>query len=281
MNADPAENPPSKDSRFSCRTLFLSDLHLGTTDSKAAQVLGFLKRLRCERLVLNGDIIDAWALKRRSKWLPAHTRVIRRILKMSERANTEVIYLRGNHDDILERFMPMDFGGIRLGKHLIHESAAGMRYLVIHGDGFDSVSTNHRWLAVLGSVGYDFLLVVNRIYNHYREWRGKEYYSVSKAIKAKVKSAVCFVDRYEDLLQQLARHHRCDGIICGHIHTPDDKRVGDIHYLNSGDWVESLTAIIEHHDGRMELVHYAEFMARTGGLGAPDQQGEPDETARP
>ena len=133
--------------------------------------------------------------------------------------------------------------------------------LVVHGDGFDSVSTHHRWLALLGAVGYDFLLRVNRIYNRWRAWRGMEYFSLSKSVKARVKSAVCFVDRYEELLQDLARHRKCDGIICGHIHTPEDKRVGDIHYLNSGDWVESLTAIIEHDDGRMELVRHCDFMA--------------------
>lgn len=132
----------------------------------------------------------------------------------------------------------------------------------MHGDGFDSISTNHKWLAVLGAVGYDFLLNLNRFYNRWRAWRGKEYFSLSKAVKAKVKSAVSFVDRYEELLQNLARHRQCDGIICGHIHTPDDKQVGDIHYLNSGDWVESLTAIIEHLDGRMELVGYKEFLTR-------------------
>ena len=130
----------------------------------------------------------------------------------------------------------------------------------MHGDGFDSVSTNHKWLASLGAVGYDFLLSVNRFYNHYRAWCGKEYFSLSKHVKAKVKSAVSFVDRYEELLQELARHRKCDGIICGHIHTPEDKKVGDIHYLNSGDWVESLTAVIEHNDGTMELINYANFM---------------------
>jgi UDP-2,3-diacylglucosamine pyrophosphatase LpxH len=151
-------------------------------------------------------------------------------------------------------------GRIRLTKEHIHEGADGRRYLVVHGDGFDSISTRHKWLALLGAVGYDFLLKVNRWYNHWREWRGLDYFSLSKSIKAKVKSAVCFVDRYEELLQNLARHRQCDGIICGHIHTPEDKLVGDIRYLNSGDWVESLTAIIEHFDGRMELVRYREFM---------------------
>lgn len=252
---------PGKRPKLSCRTVFLSDIHLGTPDSKADEVVDFLKHIHCRKLVLNGDIIDGWALKRGGKWSSRHSRVIRKVIKMTERDNTEVIYLRGNHDEILERFLPMAFGRIRLTKEHIHVTPDGKRYLVVHGDGFDSVSTNHKWLASLGAVGYDFLLRVNRVYNHYRAWRGKEYFSLSKRVKAKVKSAVSFVDRYEDLLQELARHRKCDGIICGHIHTPEDKQVGDIHYLNSGDWVESLTAIIEHHDGRMELVRYEEFLA--------------------
>ena len=244
------------------RTVFLSDIHLGTPDSKAAEVVDFLKQIRCEKLVLNGDIIDGWALKRGSKWLPRHSRVIRKILKMSEKGKTEVIYLRGNHDDILERFLPLAFGKIRFCKEHIHKATNGKRYLVVHGDGFDSVSTNHKWLASLGAVGYDTLLHINRWYNRWRAWRGKEYFSLSKRVKAKVKSAVSFIDKYEQLLQELAVHRKCDGIICGHIHTPEDKQVGEIHYLNSGDWVESLTAIVEHHDGRMELIHFEEFMAQ-------------------
>jgi UDP-2,3-diacylglucosamine pyrophosphatase LpxH len=256
------ETKKGKRPKFTCRTVFLSDIHLGTPDSKADEVVEFLKHIRCRKLVLNGDIIDGWALKRGGRWTSRHSRVIRKVMKMTENDETEVIYLRGNHDEILERFLPMAFGRIRLAKEHIHTTPQGKRYLVVHGDGFDSVSTNHRWLALLGAVGYDFLLKVNRVYNLYRAWRGKEYFSLSKRVKAKVKSAVSFVDRYEDLLQELARLRKCDGIICGHIHTPEDKQVGGIHYLNSGDWVESLTAIIEHHDGRMELVRYRDFIAR-------------------
>ena len=261
----------SKRPKFSCRTVFISDIHLGTPDSKADEVVEFLKHIKCRKLVLNGDIIDGWALKRGGRWTSRHSRVIRKVIKMTEQDHTEVIYLRGNHDEILERFLPMAFGRIRLTKEHIHVTAAEKRYLIVHGDGFDSVSTNHKWLASLGAVGYDFLLRVNRFYNHYRAWRGKEYFSLSKRVKAKVKSAVSFVDRYEELLQELARHRKCDGIICGHIHTPEDKQVGAIHYLNSGDWVESLTAIIEHHDGRMELVRYASFIESL----TRDGQGEP------
>ena len=212
--------------------------------------------------MLNGDIIDGWALRRGSRWQNRHSRVIRTVLKIMEKENTEVIYLRGNHDDILERFLPLTFGAIRIVKEHIHTALNGKKYLVIHGDGFDSVATNHRWLAMLGAFGYDSLLAFNRVYNKWRAFRGKEYFSISKAIKGKVKSAVSFVDRYEEQLQKLAHQRECDGIICGHIHTPADKIIGDVHYLNSGDWVESLTAIVEHHDGRLELITYPEFMKR-------------------
>ena len=264
-----------KRGKISLRTVFLSDIHLGTQDSKATEVVDFLKRIRCEKLVLNGDIVDGWALKRGSKWLPRHSRVVRKILKMTEKDKTEVVYLRGNHDEILERFLPLAFGKIRFTKEYIHTAANRKRYLVVHGDGFDSVSTNHKWLASLGAVGYDTLLHINRWYNKWRAWQGKEYFSLSKTVKAKVKSAVSFIDKYEQLLQELALHRKCDGIICGHIHTPEDKQVGQVHYLNSGDWVESLTAIVEHHDGRMELIEYEAFMSAYAAM-IPKEAEVPD-----
>jgi len=254
--------PGKKRPVVSCRTVFLSDIHLGTPDCKASEVVDFLKHLHCDKLVLNGDIIDGWALRRGTKWQSRHSRVIRKILKMAERDHTEVFYLRGNHDDILDRFLPLAFGRMKVAKEHIHTAANGLKYLVVHGDGFDSVSTNHQWLAWLGAIGYDTLLKINRHYNRWRTWRGLDHYSLSKSVKARVKSAVSFVDQYEELLQNLALQRKCDGIICGHIHTPQNKQVGKIHYLNSGDWVESLTAIIEHHDGTMELVQYHDFIAR-------------------
>jgi UDP-2,3-diacylglucosamine pyrophosphatase LpxH/glycosyltransferase involved in cell wall biosynthesis len=242
------------------RTVFISDVHLGTEDSKVHEVIDFLTHVHCEKLVLNGDIVDGWALRRGARWRKRHSRFVRTVLKKMEKDGTEVVYLRGNHDDILERFLPLSFGNLKFVKEHIHHGLDGKRYLVVHGDGFDSVSTNHKWLAVVGSVGYDALLSLNRLYNKYRAWKGKEYYSISKRIKAKVKSAVSFVDQYEEQLQMFARKKGCDGIICGHIHTPEDKQVGDIRYLNSGDWVESLTAIVEHHDGKMQLISYEGFM---------------------
>lgn len=253
---EPANLPNKK---TSYRTVFLSDIHLGTPDSKADEVTHFLKNIHCETLVLNGDIIDGWALRRGGRWLNKHTKFIRQILRKIEKEGMKVIYLRGNHDEILDRFLPLMIGGLELKKEYIHQARDGRNYLVVHGDGFDQVSTNYAWVAHLGSVGYGLLLRFNRIYNWFRKKRGKEYYSLSKAIKAKVKGAVSFAGKYEEQLQKYARSRNCDGIICGHIHTPEDKMFGDIHYLNSGDWVESLTGIVEHHDGRFELIDYQSF----------------------
>lgn len=250
-----------KKTTLTFKTIFLSDVHLGTPDCKIDEVNHFLKHTHSEKLVLNGDIIDGWSLARKGGWKDPHTRFVRLVLKKVEKRDTEVIYLRGNHDDILSRFLPLFLGRLKIVNEHIHEHPNG-NYLVVHGDGFDAVTINHKWLAVLGDIGYQSLLKINRFYNHYRAWRGKEYFSFSKAIKAKVKSAVSFVGNYEDQLQNFARRRKCIGIICGHIHTPDDKQIGDIHYLNSGDWVESLTAIVEYDDGRFEIIDYKDFCKR-------------------
>jgi len=241
------------------RSIFISDVHLGGEDSKAKEAIDFLKHTTCEKLYLNGDIIDGWALKRGSEWKKEHTKFLRQIIKKVEKEKVEVYYLRGNHDDVMDLVLPMSFGTFKLLKEKIHEGIDGRKYLVIHGDGFDSIATNHRWLAFVGAFGYDMLLKVNRNYNKYRAWRGKDYYSISRQVKAKVKSAVAFVDRYQDLLRDHAKKKKCDGIICGHVHTPADEMVGGIRYLNSGDWVESMTAVVENFDGSFEIVEYEQF----------------------
>lgn len=250
-----------KKTTLSFKTIFLSDVHLGTLDCKIDEVNHFLKHTHSEELILNGDIIDGWSLARKGGWTEKHTRFIRLVLKKLEKNNTVVTYLRGNHDDVLDRFLPLFFGKLKVVQEHVHVGQKG-NYLVVHGDGFDAVTINHKWLAVLGDIGYQTLLGVNRYYNKYRAWRGKEYFSLSKAIKAKVKSAVSFVGKYEYQLQHFAKKRECIGIICGHIHTPDNKMIGDIHYLNSGDWVESMTALVEHHDGRFEVFNYKEFCQR-------------------
>ncbi|MGF1485338.1 MAG: UDP-2,3-diacylglucosamine diphosphatase [Opitutales bacterium] len=246
------------------RTIILSDVHLGTLDCKAQEVNFFLKHSYSEKLILNGDIIDGWSLRRKGGggWQDGHTRFVRQVLKKAEKKDTEIIYLRGNHDDFLANFLPIAIDKFNVVEDYIHENADGKKYLVVHGDVFDTVTMNSKWLAVLGDIGYQSLLRINRFYNHYRAWRGKGYYSISKAIKARVKSAVSHISKFEDHLQELARQRECEGIICGHIHTPEDKMVADIHYLNSGDWVESMTALVEHTDGRFEIIPYFEFCRR-------------------
>ncbi|HWA08808.1 MAG TPA: UDP-2,3-diacylglucosamine diphosphatase [Opitutaceae bacterium] len=245
--------------RLRVRTVILSDVHLGTPDCKAAEVNHFLRTVRCERLILNGDIIDGWQLKRAGQWTKAHTRFIRIILKKLEKRGTEVIYLRGNHDDILSAFLPLEFENLRIVEDYIHETPRG-RYLVLHGDVFDTVTKNFVFLAHLGDWGYRALLKLNRIYNAWRAWRGLEYWSLSRAIKARVKEAVSHVSNFEEHIVELARSRNCTGVMCGHIHTPADKLLGQVHYLNSGDWVESLTAIVEHYDGHFELIHFPQFV---------------------
>jgi UDP-2,3-diacylglucosamine pyrophosphatase LpxH len=244
------------------RTVIISDVHLGTPDSKAAMVNHFLRHVRCEKLILNGDIIDGWQLARRGgHWTHEHTRVIRTILKMLEKRRTKIIYLRGNHDDILARFLPLEFAGLRVVEDHVHEGLRG-RYLVLHGDVFDSVTSNIAWLSHLGDRGYRALMRLNRAYNRWRAWRGLEYWSLSKAVKARVKTAVNHISKFEERVAKFARERGCDGAMCGHIHTPADRMIDGVHYLNSGDWVESLTALVEHHDGSYQLVEYADFVKK-------------------
>jgi UDP-2,3-diacylglucosamine pyrophosphatase LpxH len=243
---------------FTYRTIIISDVHLGTPNSKVQEVNHFLRHTHSEKLILNGDIIDGWQLRRGTKWTKQHTRFVRLVLKKLEKRDTKVIYLRGNHDDILARFLPLEFGGLDIVEDHIHEGVS-QRYLVLHGDVFDSVTKNFVILSHLGDFGYKLLLRLNRIYNQFRAWRGKEYYSLSKAIKARVKSAVNYVSKFEERIAGLARQRGCQGVICGHIHTPEIRMIGSVHYLNSGDWVESLTALVEHFDGRFELIDFKKF----------------------
>lgn len=243
------------------KTIFLSDVHLGAPDCQIEKINHFLKHTESERLILNGDIIDGWSLGRKGGWSRKHTRFVRLVLKKIDKRRTEVVYLRGNHDDILDRFLPLRFGGLRVVDRYIHESPTG-RYLVIHGDAFDAVTQNSKLVAVLGDIGYQSLLKLNRIYNRYRTWRGRPYFSLSKAVKAHAKSVVNYISRFEDQIETFTKKHNCIGFICGHIHTPENKMIGPIHYLNSGDWIESNTALVEHPDGKFEILQYEEFCER-------------------
>ena len=265
--------------RLRVRTLILSDVHLGAPESKAREVNHVLRHVRCEKLILNGDIIDGWQLRRAGQWNNDHTRFIRIVLKKLEKQGTEVVYIRGNHDDILGKFLPFSFTRLSVVEDHVHVNPRG-NYLVLHGDVFDAITKNFVFLAHVGDWGYNLLLKINRGYNAWRAWRGREYWSLSKAIKARVKSAVSHVSQFEGHLARLARERGCVGVICGHIHTPADKMIGDIHYLNCGDWVETLTAIVEHWDGRFELIDYVGF-CRDFPVpeDEPAAEAEPDATA--
>lgn len=243
------------------KTIILSDVHLGTPHCKIDEVNEFLKYTRCDRLILNGDIIDAWQLSRSGKWENSHTRFVRLILKKMEKYGTEVIYLRGNHDDLLRRFMPMDFMNIQIREDYLFRTVQGREYLVLHGDVFDLVTTHLKILSHIGDFGYQWLLGFNRLYSRWWRWKGKGNFSLSKYIKSRVKSAVSFISNYEEQVAKLAKSKGCYGVICGHIHTPDDKMIDDVHYVNSGDWVESLTSIVEHEDGTLEVLSFKDFQA--------------------
>lgn len=256
------------------RTIVLSDVHLGAPDCQVGKVNHFLKHTRSDKLILNGDIIDGWSLGRQGGWTREHTRFVRLVLKAMEKRGLEVIYLRGNHDDILERFLPLRFDRLQIVDRYIHEGL-DRRYLVVHGDVFDAVTQNSKLLAVAGDIGYQSLLRINRSYNRYRAWRGKEYFSLSKAIKAKTKRIVNYISRFESNVEAFALKHGCAGFICGHIHTACDKTLGSVRYLNSGDWVESNTALVEHYDGRWEILPYDRFCSL---LDQQKQKQQPDDS---
>jgi UDP-2,3-diacylglucosamine pyrophosphatase LpxH len=254
------------------KTIVISDVHLGTKGSKAKELIRFLKINTAETLILNGDIIDGWQLKKSGEWKRKHTRF------MSEH-QTDVIYLRGNHDDFLDQFIPLTIGKLKLVREWIYDSPNGKKYLIIHGDIFDSITSQMAWLAKLGDIGYTFLLWLNRIYNEYRAKKGLPYYSLSAAIKAKVKSAVSYISDYEEKLVEYAKAKDCKGIICGHIHQPAIKMYGDIEYLNSGDWVESLSALVEDFNGEWSLLYFTE--TKKFKPEDPDKDDEEDEIELP
>ena len=238
------------------KTVIISDVHLGSEGSKAKEVTLFLKSVTCETLIMNGDIIDGWQLKKGGSWKKKHTAFFRIILKMIESQHTKVVYLRGNHDDFLDQIIPFSFGkSFTIQRDYILKSGK-KSFLIIHGDIFDSVTSNMKWLAYLGDVGYNILLTFNKLYNQYRSWRGLAYYSFSQRIKQRVKEAVNYVSDFEEKLVELAKANQCDGIICGHIHKPDIRQIDDITYMNSGDWVESLTALVEDFKGNWELLYF-------------------------
>ena len=242
------------------RTLFISDCHLGSNGAQAEQLARFLKHVECEEIFLVGDIIDMWRLKQRWYWPDSHNTVLRRLLKMSHKG-TRIVYVPGNHDDASRQFCGLVFGGIEVAMEAVHETADGRRLLVTHGDKFDLVVRHSRLLSVAGSVGYEMLLGINKWYNRARRLFGLPYDSLSQAIKLRVKRACNFISNFETALVRDAKEGGYDGVVCGHIHKAEQRDMDGIAYLNCGDWVESCTALAEHADGRIELIHGLAFLA--------------------
>jgi UDP-2,3-diacylglucosamine pyrophosphatase LpxH len=257
---------------LNCRTVFISDVHLGTRGCQAALLLDFLQQVRCEKLYLIGDIIDGWKLKSGWRWPQAHTDVVQQVLSMAQ-SGVEVVYVPGNHDDRLRDFCGVHFGGVVVARDTVHEAADGKRYLVTHGDEFDGIVTHAKWLAFLGDYAYRALLSVNTRWNALRRRLGMGYWSLSAYVKLKVKNAVQFIDDFETAVSDEARRRGVDGVICGHIHHAEMREIHGVLYINDGDWVESCTAAVERQDGCMELIDWARLRAEAGQAARPTRAG--------
>jgi UDP-2,3-diacylglucosamine pyrophosphatase LpxH len=242
------------------RTIFISDTHLGTRGCKAEMLADFLARNACETLYLVGDIVDGWRLKQRWYWPEAHSRVVQELLHKID-AGTRVIYVPGNHDEVLRPYCGRAIAGVEVMKEAIHRTADGRRFLVIHGDHFDGVIAYARWLAHLGDWAYTLALNLNEGFNALRRVLGLPYWSLSAYLKQKVKNAVEFICRFEEAVARDVHHKGMDGVVCGHIHHAAIKEIGGIVYHNDGDWVESCTALVEDARGHMEILHWASSRA--------------------
>lgn len=237
------------------RTLWISDLHLGTKGCQAESLVAFLSAHECDHLYLVGDIIDGWQLGKRWYWTEAQSRVVQLILEKA-RSGTRVTYIPGNHDAGLRAYGALDLAGIEVLEEVVHTTATGKRLLVLHGDQFDVVVRCHRWLAHLGDFAYQLSLVANRWFNFARQRIGLPYWSLSAYLKQRVKDAVSFVGRFEEALIHEAERRGVDGIVCGHIHKAELREVSGVIYANDGDWVESCTALAEDHSGKLSIVHW-------------------------
>lgn len=239
------------------KSIFISDIHLGTRFSKAKNLLNFLKHNECEHLFLVGDIIDGWAIKRKLIWPQEHSDVIQKILKKA-RKGTKVTFITGNHDEFLRPFVPLLLGNtITITNELEYDALNNKKYYITHGDFFDSITMTKKWLAILGDYGYDILLHLNVVLYFFRKNIGiKKYWSLSKYVKDNVKSSVSFINDFEKVLSNHARNKGYDGIICGHIHKAEIRVIDEIEYLNCGDWVESCSAIVETFDGKFEIINW-------------------------
>ena len=236
------------------RSIFLSDVHLGTRSCQAERLLDFLRAHEAKYIYLVGDIVDFWAMGRSIYWSPAQNTVVQKILKRA-RHGTRVVFVPGNHDETARGYEGFSFGDILVARAPVHHAADGRRYLLVHGDQFDQVTRFHRWLTVIGDHGYSVLMWLNILMSQVRLRLGfGGYWSLSAYVKRKFKHALQYIDEYEQAVARYAGEHGFDGVICGHIHAAAHKQIDGVAYLNCGDWVDSCSALVEHHDGRFELL---------------------------
>ena len=261
--------------RLAVRTVWISDLHLGTPGCRADALLDFLRTVQCERLYLVGDIIDGWQLRRTWYWPQAHNDVVQKLLR-KVRKGTRVIFVPGNHDEFARRYAHHHFGGIEVVDEWIHTTVDGRRLWITHGDLFDGVVQCAKWLAHLGDRLYGLALQLNRALNALRARAGLPYWSLSKVLKLKVKRAVSYIGDFERAVAREARRRGVDGVVCGHIHHAEMRMIDGILYCNDGDWVESLTALVEHVDGRLELVDWSRPEAGAAAAVNGMAPGEPE-----
>ena len=256
----PPAIPETSSERRHYRTIWISDVHLGTRGCNAKLLIDFLDHSDSDTIYLVGDIIDGWQMKKKFYWPAAHNDIVWRIMKRARRG-TKVVYIPGNHDEMFRQFSGMNFGGVEIRRKAIHETADGKRLLVLHGDEFDAIMLAHRWLAVVGDAAYITLMRLNTVVNAVRTRLGLPYWSLSKTAKHKVKNAVAFISRFEELVAHEAGLRGVDGVVCGHIHNAEQRSIDGIQYYNDGDWVEGCTALVEHQCGQMEILHWAEIVA--------------------
>ena len=250
------------------RTIFLSDIHLGTRACQAERLLSFLRCHHSERIFLVGDIVDFWAMRRGIHWTAAQNTVVQKILKRA-RHGVDVLFIPGNHDEALRDYLGTSFGDIRVEREYVHLTADGRRFLVIHGDEYDQVTRHHRWVAMMGDIAYNFLVILNGWLSRMRRVaRIPGYWSLAGYAKRQVKSAVSFIFDFEDSVARGVQQRGLDGVICGHIHAAAIRQRLGICYVNCGDWVDSCTAVVEHLDGRLELIEWTSDLA----AGHPDDE---------
>jgi UDP-2,3-diacylglucosamine pyrophosphatase LpxH len=239
------------------RTIWISDVHLGTHGCKADFLLDFLRCTEARTIYLVGDIVDGWRLRKSWYWPQTHNDVVQKLLR-KVRHGTRVVYVPGNHDEWLRDYAGLHFGGVEVVEEAVHVTADGRRLLIIHGDSYDMIVKHARWLAVLGDGAYTLALWTNHYFNKIRRVLGYEYWSLSAFLKMRVKNAVQYIGSFADALADEARRRDLDGVVCGHIHHAEIRDLGGILYCNDGDWVESCTALVEHFDGRLDVVKWAE-----------------------